>query len=91
MTQRCRECKSIALIEEYEGAQLTCTSCGVIGNTETLSKVEDLSSALSEFSIDKSFLIEMAQEFVNKIDIAESMTSLKIMRKRPKRRASNPY
>ena len=91
MTQRCRECKSIALIEEYEGAQLTCTSCGVIGNTENLPKVEDLSSAFSEFSIDKSFLIEMAQDFIDKIDIADSMSSLKIIRKRPKRRASNPY
>jgi len=92
MKERCSECKCLELIEEFEGAQLTCTSCGVIGRTEEVPSVDYLTSSFNNFLInDNSFLIKMAQDFIDSADIADSMTSLKIMRKRPRHRVSKKY
>ena len=91
---QCKECLSQNLIEEYEGAPLTCTNCGLVGGVEKVPDVDDLDMDFKSFHVEKDFqleqdLIKMAEELARqkeqerkekfaKADVADLMGGMKI-------------
>ena len=93
---RCFECCSQDLVEEYEGAPLTCKGCGVIGQVDKVPTADELILALDVCHVDKDFQLhqemnKFAEKLAEKTDISELLGSLKIVRKKKRAPRYKPY
>ena len=79
---KCFYCKSTALIQEYEGAEITCTKCGIVGCVEQILSLSNLEESLEtkEERLHKD-MEAFAAEIESNIDLSDCFSSLKIKRK----------
>ena len=67
---QCKSCKSQELTEEYDGAPLTCTNCGLVGEVEPVPDVDDLISGFGVFDMNEfrmnPELLKMVEEYLAK-------------------------
>jgi transcription initiation factor TFIIIB Brf1 subunit/transcription initiation factor TFIIB len=76
---KCFYCKSTALIQEYEGAEITCTKCGIVGCVEQILSLSNLEECLE--TKEERLHKDMEAFAESNIDLSDCFSSLKIKRK----------
>ena len=86
---RCSICKSSALVQEYEGAEMTCTGCGYVGCVEQTPCVFSLSSLKESLDTDEDRkhreMEAYAAEMESNVDIADALSQLSVRQLRSRR------
>ena len=84
---RCANCKSVNLIEDYEGADMTCTKCGSVGCVEKipyLFSLSELEESLETENDKKHRDMEnfAIKEIERNFDLADLLGNLMFVQKR---------
>ena len=83
---RCSICKSSALKEEYEGAEITCTGCGYVGCIESVYSLSGLKESLESVEDRKHREMEaFAAEMEKNVDISDTLSQLSVRQRRERR------
>jgi transcription initiation factor TFIIIB Brf1 subunit/transcription initiation factor TFIIB len=83
---RCSICKSSALLQEYEGAEITCTGCGYVGCIESVYSLSSLKESLETDEDRKHREMEAyAAEMESNVDIADTLSQLSVRQLRSRR------
>jgi len=83
---RCSICKSSALVQEYEGAEMTCTGCGYVGCVECVFSLSSLKESLETDEDRKHREMEAyAAEMESNVDIADTLSQLSVRQLRSRR------
>ena len=84
--QRCINCPGQDLFEEYQGSELTCSSCGFIGLVDKIPDVCDLVECIDKISLTNPLhqeMIRFAEELNMNRDISDIIGNLKIVSQKP--------
>ena len=84
---RCSICKSSALKQEFEGAEITCTGCGYVGCIESVYSLSGLKESLESDEDRKHRDMEaFSAEMERNVDISDSLSQLSVKQLRERRR-----
>lgn len=90
--QRCINCQGQDLFEEYQGSELTCSSCGFIGLVEKMPDVCDLVDSIVNIRLTNPLheeMIKFAEELNMNSDVSDIFGKLKIVTQKPPSRRKN--
>lgn len=95
INMRCVSCKSTELVEEYEGAELTCTKCGTVGCVETIPSIYSLETLEESLETEEERRHREIEAFAAKmllnIDVSDLLGGLTLVqRRRRARRLQDP-
>jgi hypothetical protein len=93
LNMRCVYCKSSELIEDYKGAELTCTKCGEVGRVEAIPSVYSLETLIDNLETPEERLCRdmeaFAKEIVHNMDVSDLLCNLTFGQLRRRARRHN--